>query len=767
MKITDLAEAAPLDGSETLPIVQGAATRRIRLSNLLIGAVDNAATDAAARVVPLARNMFDKARAAAGFYVSPASGALVAGAPYAASDFIRVIGGASYATLGALFANAAGGFAFYNGAGNFISGSTVPVAALGTFTVPAGAVFMRFTILTSQLASTMVVAGSAAPTAFADFAQIDTYGIRAALRDRLEDIFSHTPNLVIADALTPGYINTTSGAITTSAAYFTAYVPVENGRSYVANFSTAGGTGYLFLDPARQPIAGSGGSYTARSVLTAPVGAAWLAMSFAGTAADGVYGAGGATRYNLMIVEGTALPATYRAGGYADADQAMREGGKAAFGVLPAKPLLLDRTAMQSGTLLVAGGTTSADAGYNTTGLVPVRPGSLVYANQSFVPGNAGYGWNWYDRNRNRIGVSAGTVPVTTDGTTANITTTAYSGLAPGVPVRGTGIPANVWVVSGPAGGAPGTYLLSAPTTAAGTVTASYGGFIANVGISVPTGAHFGCTSWAALAPDHFELSSAPFGSGAGTGMSGYGVPLTADCAGMSGWADLQNLLPWCGRNLALLGDSIMQDANGVNAAHIGYTRWTRANGVIWGGVSGRKLRQVLSGAIPAAAGGRGNTGAYTAADFASVDLVYCNAVTNDWGLWDGTGSWVPERPLGALGDTGGSNTFHGDLYNTCIAKLQAWNPAMRIALSTPLPRFDHGATGNPVNSLGARLSDYADAVLAFGKAHAIPVLDLFSQSGINTANAALFMLPDGLHPNTAAYQKRLIPLIGKWLNRL
>lgn len=802
----------------------------------LAATVDAAAADGVARAFPQSKNLFDKARVTANYYVAPATGVLGAAAGYSASDYIRIIPGSTFATLNPIFANPTGGFAFYDGTKTYISGSSTAVAAGGTFTVPANAAYMRLTIQSSYLASTMVIYGSTAPTTFVDFALLDSYTLRGAFEDRLNDLMAKVPNLHRSEGVTSGYMTVGTGAVSASASYFTTvFMPVIGGRAYTANFPTPSGSGYCWFDASQAYISGASG-YVAGSQIVAPPGAAYLRMSFGIWANDPFFGQYGVTAYNLMVVEGATLPSTYQAGSYADADGAMREAEKAASGVMPANSLVFDRSGATAGMLLSAGGTISASAPYGVTGYIPVKPGGLVYTNQALVPGSSGYGWNWYDRNKNRIGTACvlGVSATTTSGA-ATIVTTTVSGLVPGMPISGTGIPASAYIVSGPANGAAGTYTMSANATASGTVTVAGGGYLAGVGMTVPPGAHFGRTSYGlptgyiAQSDFDFEISNSPFGSSAGTGVSA--APLTCDTPGMTGWPDVEAHLPWAGQGLALLGDSIMQTNDGSGAFAIGLTRRLRANGVIWGGISGRKVRDVLLGGP--AANSRGNPAAYTSADFTNVAVVYCNAGTNDWGIYDTPSStWIAPRPLGALGDswvptdvtcstvagstaltvtgttrgalavgmpvtcpgvlpngttivsgsgtswvlsanalTSGTcypsgGTFYADLVYTYVTTLQTWNPALRIALSTPLPRFDHGATGNPTNTLGVQLSAYAAAIKAFGQAYAIPVLDLFGTVGLNIANQAGYTI-DGLHPYGAFYRLRIVPMVAKWLNSL
>jgi len=588
----------------------------------------------------------------------------------------------------------------------------------------------------------------------------------AQIKSRMDAFFAHSPNLAVSFA--NGYVNATSGAFTSDPAYFTASAPVSPGKVYAANFNcaTGAGAGYVWRDTSGVAIPGAAG-YTAFSQITAPANAATLDMPFLVNGTDAIYGVNGVTRFTLMIWEGTAAPTAYLAAGYADAAQVAKEARECASAAGPNKALLMDRTAIAASTLLAQNGTTSVNTAYNMTGFVQVPLSGRIFANQNFVPGNASYGWNWYDRDGNRIGASAGSVNVTTVSGSASLTVPAYSLLIVGLPITGTGIPAGNYIasMSGTTAVMANAYGTSPNATASGAITASVGGFLVNVGIVPPSAAHFGRVSYALgqAGADNFSLSSAAFGSIAATGNAG--VPYTADCAGLMGWTDLANKLPWLGKNIALLGDSIMQDATGNNAAQIGITRLLRASGTIWGGVSGRKFREVLNGSPANVSGGRGPTSAYVSTDFASVDLVFINAVTNDFGIWNGT-AWGTPRALGAIGDTGASGTFYGDIYDICIAKLQTWNPNMRIVMATPLPRFDNGATGDPTNTNGVKLSAYADAVRVSGRTYGIPVIDLNATIGLNTANSATF-LGDGLHPNSLGYAKRWTPNVTGGLNAI
>lgn len=584
--------------------------------------------------------------------------------------------------------------------------------------------------------------------------------VREAFADRCDEFFGHTPNLFDKSNTTVGYVSTANGAITSNASYFTTQsMPVTPGASYVSNVSTPGGTGYVWLTAAGAYI--SGGALSAGTAITAPATAAFLRASFLLLSSEPNFGTGASIKDVAQIVEGTTPPA-YRAFGYADDYQAFGRGQRTARLYVPSRVNLFDRLAATMSTLIARNGTTSSNPSYFLTDFLPVRQGVGIALSVDFVPGNASYGWQWYDRDFNRIGSSCASVTanITNGAATFDVTAISYGPLTIGTPLSGTGVATGAYITAVPAAGpgAIGTYTMSVAATASGTgVTVSGGGALATVAVMPPEGAHFARTS---VATGHINRLVVADGAITSPGVS---APGAYSAPGFVGVQDQMVNLPWARKNIALLGDSIMQDSTNNNAMQDGIERITRSVGVIFAGISGRKVREVLNGATGTYA--RGPTGAYASPDFASVDLVICNAVTNDFGVY-AAGVWGSPRALGALGDTGASNTFYGDLYDIFINKLQTWAPTMRIALMTPLPRFDNSATGNPTNTNGVTLSQYADAITAFGARYAIPVFDLFKLCGFNTANSSTFYT-DGMHPTLVAQETRLVPLIGKWLNTL
>ncbi|MBD2867140.1 SGNH/GDSL hydrolase family protein [Paenibacillus arenilitoris] len=104
------------------------------------------------------------------------------------------------------------------------------------------------------------------------------------------------------------------------------------------------------------------------------------------------------------------------------------------------------------------------------------------------------------------------------------------------------------------------------------------------------------------------------------------------------------------------------------------------------------------------------------------------------------------------IGGVGGKDvrTFAG-AYAALIERLLAANPSCRINLWTPLQRDKDGYDIHYVNDAGHRLIDYAETVLQIGRLYALPVLDLYAESGINRLTLPVYTT-DGVHPNEAGH---------------
>lgn len=194
----------------------------------------------------------------------------------------------------------------------------------------------------------------------------------------------------------------------------------------------------------------------------------------------------------------------------------------------------------------------------------------------------------------------------------------------------------------------------------------------------------------------------------------------------------------WYGKDLEIFGDSLVsgtpQDGNYVTHLSPLIIPNTFTNK----GISGRPMANGTPN------GDGTNTTINSEASF-DYDLIIIAAGTNDFKL---------NVPLGELGletDTNlNTNTFYG-AYKDAINHILSINPSIRIILWTPLQRDNSGYDVNYVNSAGCKLIDYVNAVKNIGQMYALPVLDLYSTSGVTKRTLSTYTR-DGLHLNSNGY---------------
>lgn len=125
--------------------------------------------------------------------------------------------------------------------------------------------------------------------------------------------------------------------------------------------------------------------------------------------------------------------------------------------------------------------------------------------------------------------------------------------------------------------------------------------------------------------------------------------------------------------------------------------------------------------------------------------------------IFGGINDFNRSLPLGQFGNQGGV-TFYGAL-NEMIAGLLTLNPDGELMCITPMkawfsqkdyPHWDSR------NAEGHRLVDYRNAIIMVAGYYSVPVLDLFSFSGISPDCDGVkeLYLSDGLHPTRAGYQR-------------
>lgn len=185
------------------------------------------------------------------------------------------------------------------------------------------------------------------------------------------------------------------------------------------------------------------------------------------------------------------------------------------------------------------------------------------------------------------------------------------------------------------------------------------------------------------------------------------------------------------------LGDSIVRDGAPLFdeiQRRLGYSSYRNY------GVSGR----------PMADGTANGAGTVTTSDhvyFSADDMVYIAAGTNDFKLS------VPIGDIGSIHDTSFDRTTFLGAYRDTIRHVLASNPSIDIFLATPLHRDNRGYDSETRNPAGHLLSDYREAIFQVAEMYAVPVVDMYANSGINSMNLSV-MTKDGLHPNKAGYAR-------------
>ncbi len=200
--------------------------------------------------------------------------------------------------------------------------------------------------------------------------------------------------------------------------------------------------------------------------------------------------------------------------------------------------------------------------------------------------------------------------------------------------------------------------------------------------------------------------------------------------------------MEWQGKTWATLGDSITE-ANG-------YQPHVRA------ALGFAEVANYGRSGCPMTAGGDTDEGSTVrvGAGIGRYDCVTVFAGVNDFRL---------SKPLGSPGDIG-IHTFYG-AYATLIESILKAHPVCRLNLWTPLHRDKDGFDVETRNDCGCRLDYYAEAVRVLGRRYALPVLDLYRESGINALTLPLFT-SDGLHPNEAGHV-RIAGMAASFLERL
>jgi lysophospholipase L1-like esterase len=122
--------------------------------------------------------------------------------------------------------------------------------------------------------------------------------------------------------------------------------------------------------------------------------------------------------------------------------------------------------------------------------------------------------------------------------------------------------------------------------------------------------------------------------------------------------------------------------------------------------------------------------------------------------VFGGTNDYGNSRALGKQSDDKSKDTFYGDLQFVISKLSNLKNKDAKIVFFTPLIRGD--VKGQPQypkkNSAGYKLEDYVQAIKDVCKQHSIPVVDLFTESGLSKNNLKTYTT-DQLNLNDAGYE--------------
>ncbi len=144
-----------------------------------------------------------------------------------------------------------------------------------------------------------------------------------------------------------------------------------------------------------------------------------------------------------------------------------------------------------------------------------------------------------------------------------------------------------------------------------------------------------------------------------------------------------------------------------------------------------------------------------------AADGVIVFGGTNDFGHGD--------APLGSISDTT-EDTFYGAMKNLCEKLIEKY-PGKPIVILTPLHRSSEDdilGDGKHKISLGQPLSAFVQAEREVAAYYSLPVLDLWSMSGMQPKVPVIKekFMPDGLHPSDAGH-RLIAERIAGFLNAL
>ena len=129
------------------------------------------------------------------------------------------------------------------------------------------------------------------------------------------------------------------------------------------------------------------------------------------------------------------------------------------------------------------------------------------------------------------------------------------------------------------------------------------------------------------------------------------------------------------------------------------------------------------------------------------ADLVVVFGGTNDFGHGDAM--------MGSFADRT-NDTFYGACHTLMQGLIEKY-PEARIVFMTPLHRESEDTKGDAVKPAGSLpLINYVNAIKEVAAYYSLPVLDMWSVSGIQPRVPVIKekYCPDGLHPNDAGHER-------------
>ena len=222
----------------------------------------------------------------------------------------------------------------------------------------------------------------------------------------------------------------------------------------------------------------------------------------------------------------------------------------------------------------------------------------------------------------------------------------------------------------------------------------------------------------------------------------------------------LDNESKWHGKDAVFIGDSITYGVGTDKLYYEFIMEELKLNSAIGYGVSGSCVSSKSDYGVS-------NSPLVTRSDKAyNADLIVVFMGTNDYGH---------ETPIGDINDKD-DISFYGAL-NKVVMGLVNNNPTSTIVFVTPLHRYGFGVSkilnedftyDYLPNGVGHTLKDYKDAIMNVCERFSIPVIDLYSNSGLNPCINSIknTYFPDGLHPNELGH-KRIADIMCSYFNSL